>query len=362
MKVEWHRVGRKKRRIGRILLYVILVLIVLFAGLAMGGMKLTYDEQFGRFERPDPAVTTEMRFSDLTGLYPQELVTFYSGKNRLQGYLYHNPLSPGLIVVAHGLGGGADSYLPQITYFLDQGWSVFAYDATGSYDSEGEGVGGFPQGILDLDAALTYLASRPDLRGLPLLLFGHSWGGYSVVNVLHFGHDVAGVVSIAAPNSSMEIMMEQGSQMLGSVMQVLRPFVWLYERIVFGRTASLTAVDAINKSMVPVMIIHGTGDQVVRIDGSAIINKRGQITNPHAKFVVLDEENRNGHNNILQSIEAQAYANELNAELRQISQQYDGEIPYDVRKNFFAEVDRARFNELNLDLMNKINDFFLECL
>ena len=37
-----------------------------------------------------------------------------------------------------GIGGGADSYLPQITYFLDQGWRVFAYDATGSFDSEGK--------------------------------------------------------------------------------------------------------------------------------------------------------------------------------------------------------------------------------
>lgn len=48
-------------------------------------------------------------------------------------------------MVVHGLGGGADSYLPEIQYFLDQGWSVFAYDATASYSSEGEAARGFPR-------------------------------------------------------------------------------------------------------------------------------------------------------------------------------------------------------------------------
>lgn len=64
------------------------------------------------------------------------MVSFKSGDNNLRGYLYGQGQDQGLVVVAHGLGGGADSYLPQITYFVDQGWRVFAYDATGSFDCE----------------------------------------------------------------------------------------------------------------------------------------------------------------------------------------------------------------------------------
>ena len=170
----------RKKSLARIASGVVLTVILLFAGLSFLGIRMIYSEQFGRFERPDPATTSQMHHSDLASLYPHELVSFYSGKNRLRGYLYHNPSSLGLIVVVHGLGGGADSYLAQIQYFLDQGWSILAYDATGSYESEGNGVGGFPQGIMDLDAALQFASSRADLRDLPIL-HGHSWGGYAVL-------------------------------------------------------------------------------------------------------------------------------------------------------------------------------------
>ncbi len=350
------------KRIAKILSYTVLTLLVLFAVLSMVGMKIIYDEQFGRFERPDPAISTELRYSDVAGLYPQELVTFYSGNNRLQGYLYHNPLSPGLVVVAHGMGGGADSYLPQIMYFLDQGWSVFAYDATGSYDSEGKSSRGFPQSLVDLDAALQYTSTRPDINDLPVLIFGHSWGGYAAANILHYDHPVAGIVSIAAPNSSIEMILEQGSKMLGPIMYSQRPFLWLYERVLYGRTAALTAVDALNKTAVPALIIHGTGDTTVEYQGSSIISRRDKITNPKVQFLALDEENRNNHNNILHSRESNAYVNGLNAELRALAQQYDDGIPYEIKREFFAQIDKALVHQVNQELMEQINNFFLSCI
>ncbi|WP_370631506.1 serine aminopeptidase domain-containing protein [Peptoniphilus sp. KCTC 25270] len=52
----------------------------------------------------------------------------------------------GIIIIAHGFGGGGhNSYLDCINYFAQNGYYVFAYDATGNDESEGEGVRGFPQ-------------------------------------------------------------------------------------------------------------------------------------------------------------------------------------------------------------------------
>lgn len=354
---------RKKKKLVKIALFTVLALTIIFAALSMAGMKLVHDEQFGRFERPEPGTTAELHHLDLAGSYPLELVSFYSRQNRLQGYLYRTQNSPGLIVVAHGLGGGADSYIPHIRYFLDQGWSVFAYDATGSYDSEGKGVGGFPQALVDLDAALNYVESRSDLAQLPILLFGHSWGGYAVANILHFDHAVSGVVSIAGPSSALEIMMEQGVQMMGAaVMATQRPFLWLYQWLVYGKTAALNAVPALQQAQVPVLIIHGTGDNVVSFSGSGIISKRAKITNPLVQFLALDEEGRNGHNNIFWSHECIAYVSGLNRELRALAEQYGGELPIEVKRQFFSQVDRERANELNMELMERINSFFLSCL
>ena len=46
--------------------------------------------------------------------------------------------------------------------------------------SGGSGTRGLAQSALDLDAALT----RAEQEDLPILLFGHSWGGYAAAAVL----------------------------------------------------------------------------------------------------------------------------------------------------------------------------------
>lgn len=352
----------KKRRVLKIAFGIILTLAVLFAASSMVGMKLIYDAQFGRFELPDPATSAEIPYDGLGPDYPVELASFFSGKNRLQGYIYHRPGSPGVVVVAHGLGGGAQSYMAEIKYFLDQGWSVFAYDATGSYRSEGQGTRGFPQSLLDLDAALKYVRTRPDLAPLPVLVFGHSWGGYAAANILHFDHKLAGVVSVSAPSSATEMIIEQGAEMLGPIMETQRPFVWLYQWLLFGKTATLDAVDALNKTTVPALIIHGTEDAVVRFQGSAIISKREQITNPKVQFLALAEEGRNGHNNILRSRESLEYTKAVNAELRELAAEHGGEIPIELKREVFAKLDKALANEVNEELLGQIHEFFLRCV
>ena len=256
-----------------------------------------------------------------------------SGRNLLQGYLYGPNQDRGLVIVAHGLGGGADSYLPQITYFVEQGWRVLAYDATGSFNSEGDSTRGFPQSLLDLNAALTYINTDPDYAGLPVLLFGHSWGGYAVANILHYEHEIAGVVVVSAPNSAMEMIVEQGRRMMGGFVYTQYPYLWLYQRFLFGEAASFRAVDAINGSAVPVLIIHGTEDEMVEYSGSAIIDNRNAISNPNVKIISIDEPGRNGHNDL-----------------------------YEVRQDFFAGVDRALVHDLTLELMDAIEAFFSQIL
>ena len=70
------------------------------------------------------------------------------------------------------------------------------------------------------------------------------------------------------------MILEQGSHMLGPVIYAQRPFLWFYQWLLYGKTASLTAVEALNKTSVPVLIVHGTADTVVDYYGNAIINKK----------------------------------------------------------------------------------------
>ena len=101
-------------------------------------VKTVIDGIFSRRERPE--YTAYVQFKDIMNTYSPELLSFSSGANKLQGYLFGGNNRKGLVVVAHGLGGGAEGYLPAILYFTDRGYQVFAYDNTGYHLSEGKTV------------------------------------------------------------------------------------------------------------------------------------------------------------------------------------------------------------------------------
>src|SRR5690554_451889 len=340
----------------------IVVITILFSIVSMVIVMIVYNNQFPRYKRHDMSVSAGLKYEDLQDTYPRDLVTFASGDNQLQGYVYGEINDQGLVVVAHGIGGGADSYLPQITYFVDQGWRVFAYDSTGSFDSEGKTTKGFPQALLDLDAALTYISTQSEYANLPLLLFGHSWGGYAVANILHFDHEITGVVSVSGANSPMDMVMEQGRRMMGGLINIQYPYMWLYQRILFGKLATLNAVDAINQAEVPVLIVHGTEDELVAYNGSSVIANIGAITNQSVKTISPSESGRNGHDNLFRSDAAIEYIDEVNVEYGELYERYEQDIPYEVRQDFYDKIDRNLAQDINLGLMDQIQGFFIQCL
>jgi pimeloyl-ACP methyl ester carboxylesterase len=349
--------NKKRNRAIKIIVIGLGLTAMVFIVVSLITAKIVYDSQFPRYDRPDETITAQQRYSDIERDYPRIPVTFKSGKNALQGYIYGGDNSRGLLVIAHGIGGGADSYLPQIQHFVDNDLRVFAYDCTGSYDSEGMSTRGFPQSVVDLHAALTFIAGQPDLSDLPLVLFGHSWGGYAVVNVLHYPHDVQGVISISGVNNALDIILEQGRELMGGFIYTQYPFLWLYQRLLFGEVASFDAVSAINATDIPTLIIHGEADEMVSYEGSALIASRNVIENPNASYVKASTSGRNGHTNLFRTDAAIAYIKEVNAAYRVVYDSYDGQIPYTVKKNFYDGIDRIMLRELEPGLMQVIDEF-----
>ncbi|NLO35796.1 MAG: alpha/beta hydrolase [Clostridiaceae bacterium] len=353
---------KKRTKSGKRILSGVVMAVLLFSLVSLVVSKLIYDSQFLRYDRHDETVMAGLRYQDLAEAYPRQLFSFTSGDNKLQGYLYGQDHDRGLVVVAHGIGGGADSYLPQIIWFVDHGWRVLAFDATGSFDSEGRTTRGFPQALLDLDALLTYIGAQEDLSGLPRLLFGHSWGGYAVASILHSDHDIQGVVSVAGTNNANEMVFEQGRRMMGPFIYMQMPYLWLYQRILYGSVASWSADDAIRASDVPVLLIHGTEDEMVQFAGSSIVAAVRQDPPANVHLLIRDQPGRNGHNNLFRSADALAYIDDINQAYRQLYDQHEQNIPYDVRQTFYAAVDRARAQELDRAIMADIQAFYLDCL
>jgi len=344
---------KKLRKIIKIVITVLIFFCILSYAL-VGYFFKTY---FGRAEKANyQSYLVYEDFSD----FDREIVKFVSGKNTLTGYIYGKENKQGVIVIAHGLGGGAENYISETKYFVDKGWCVFTYDATGSHESEGKGTMGLPQSAIDLHNALLYLESDENLNNLPILLYGHSWGGYAVTAVLNYNHDIAGVVSVAGFNNPIEMLMKQGTKILGFFAYVEYPFIWSIQYFRFGNNANLTAIDGINKSIdTKIMIIHGDKDTTVNYDGAAIINNRDKISNPNVIFKTMVGKD---HSNMFKSEDANNYIDEKNMCFLELYNEYNGKIPKDLFDDFYNNLDRHLTSQLNENFFNEVNEFFLDAI
>ncbi len=332
------------------------VILALFA-IALTVTHCIMRKQFGRGEYPTYPVA-DYFYDHYKDAYPRRNVSFHSGKNRLQGYIYGEENTKGLLVFAHGINSGHESYIQEIIWMVDHGWRVFAYDATGSCTSEGRGTTGLVQSALDLHAALSYIEGDETLKGLPVCLMGHSWGGYAVAAGLYFDHKVKASASIAGYSDSIQMMMRFAGATMGKATALLRPFAYLENVFLFGKYATLTAVDGINRANIPVMLVHGTSDELVRYDITGIVAHRDEITNPNVTVYPMSDAGQDGHTSIFRNEKSVAEIERLNASFNELWKQYGKDIPLEERKKLLDDADLDIVNLPNDKLLGDINEFF----
>lgn len=194
------------------------------------------------------------------------------------------------------------------------------------------------------------------------MLYGHSWGGYAVTAILNDTHDVCAVVSISGFNAPMGLMDEQINSIVGPLAYLEYPFGWVYQTFLFGRDVQVTAVDGINSTDIPVLLIHGDADESISYTGASIIAHRNVIRNPNVTYKTCSVKNHNGHKNLYQSEAARIYIQEKNQEYHALYDRYSGSIPDEVLVKYYASVDRFQTSEIDVDFMNEVNLFFEKSL
>ena len=240
--------SRKSRTLRRVLLLALAVYLIC----SVAAVQVMNAALFGRADEPKELT---VRYEDVAADYPRQTVTFSSGSAQLTGWLYPAEDAAALVVIAHGLGADAEVYLPETMHFVDEGYSVLTYDATGTGASGGSGTRGLAQSALDLDAALT----RAEQEGLPILLFGHSWGGYAAAAVLQGQrrHDVTASVCAAGFDTPLGLMRQTARRWCGPVAELGVPFLWLDQQLRFGTAANVSGAETAAASGVPVLVLHG---------------------------------------------------------------------------------------------------------
>ena len=337
---------KKKKPLWLKLIIIVLVIAIVgvaaFAGLSI----MVYEQFFGiRYETSEQY---KYYISDFDGLMCADYEFTSDKGQKLAGYLYHNgegsPL--GIIVFAHGFGGGGhNSYMDVISYFAKNGYYVFAYDATGNDNSEGKAVGGMPQGVIDLEAAIDFVKLQKEFYHLPIMLLGHSWGGYSVTNVLKYHPDVKAVASFCGFDKSSDLLYAQGKMMAGEAIDYVMPFMNAYEKLKFGEYAENTALGAFENTDAKIMAFHSTDDTTVPIEYGFDIWHEKYKDDPRFTFVKFEDK---GHSGIFYSEEGSEYIKGF----REAGKEWAEDLSYDYEAEENAErykEDLTKYIKENLD-------------
>lgn len=333
-----------------------------FSGTLIGSSLIAYNALFPRYERPDYALRAgNYCYERVADRLPREEFYLASKSAKIKAYYYPSQDSKGLVVVAHGYHAGADDLLPIIEYVVNHNFSVFTYDLTGTYDSEGDGTVGWCQTLVDIDYVLKYIAKTPAYASQPVFLLGHSWGGYAVTSALALHKEVKACAGIAPMNDGSTIMVEKGEQYVGKLAGLPKPIIDAYQKIVFGNYVKYNGVKGINSTDIPVLIAQGIDDKVITYAGQSVIAHRAEITNPNVRYYESFGL-QGGHESILCSLEAIAYQNEVKSRLEKLKIDKGGKLTYEEQVAFYESVDHDLYSGVNEKLMAEIISLFNESI
>lgn len=360
---------KKKRKRKKIMIIMGVIVILLVTVLPFGTAIYAYESSFERSETYEPfRLSTE----DFNGLMYENCEFTSHQKLKLAGYKLYNTQygesfsdaakkAKAIVIIAHGMGGGGfNSYMNAADWFASHGYVVFGYDATGNDSSEGDSVRGLPQGISDLSSAIEYVEETPETANIPIVLWGHSWGAYSVSNVLNEHPEVKAVAAISGWNTSADLLYEQGKNMAGEMgMQALLPYMKLYEKMKFGKYSSYKAVDGFKNTDAGIMIVHSTDDDMIPIKYGYDLYYSKFANDPRFVFVKYEKK---GHSYCYHSDKALEYITAFNKQFDKdfgITDKKNQKVDTDEKAEYIkAHLDKKQMNEVDEELFQQIDNLY----
>lgn len=317
------------------MIITLLIIFILFCLTSVVVSMCVFANMFERYnEDSNPLFYA---YSDIDNIkYPRIEADFKSGDNTLKGYLYStSKQSHGTVIVINGYRCTADRHLSEIMYFVDHGWSVFTYDGTGVGKSGGDSQIGLPQFRRDATAAIKFISSKSTE---PIVLYGHSAGGYAATTSLEDNDNIKAVVSVSGFNSPVELMHSFTKNNIGFIADIEYPFMYAHNYVLFGDDANAQAYEAISSSDTPVAVFQGSNDGIVPYDIS-IYSHKNEIKNPNVKYFEVNSKSRGNHSTIWLSEKAAKYTLKF-------------------EDDFYQKPDKAKANELDKEYMKSVLSFY----
>ena len=192
----------------------------------------------------------------------------------LRGWLIPAPNSQRAVVVCHGLGANRGLFLGVAPFLQRAGYTVLMFDFRGHGDSGGHTISFGADEARDVAGAVSFLKARGFSR---VALYGFSMGGAAVLN------SAAKLpVDAVVVDSTFTDFAPLVAQNLPSVPQALKQtavtIIDIYGQLEVG--ASLhqisTRTHIASISPRPLLVVHGTGDQLIPFSQAQTIHRLAQ--------------------------------------------------------------------------------------
>ena len=228
---------------------------------------------------------------DFAGLQKEPYPFRSSRGDLLQGYLYcyDHPIEGRLVVFDHGFGGGHRSYMKEIEMLCKHGFLVFAYDHTGCMESEGVNPNGMAQSLCDLNDCITALKQDARFADLDISVMGHSWGGFSSLNIFALHPDISHVVVLSG-FVSVKLLIHS---YFGGILKGYRKAIMQIERNANPDFVGYHAVESLSKTDAKVLLIYSGNDKLCTKVAQYDTLKAGLDGKETIRFVLVSDK---GHN------------------------------------------------------------------
>jgi dipeptidyl aminopeptidase/acylaminoacyl peptidase len=167
------------------------------------------------------------------------------------------------VVLMHGWGSNASEMLPAASPLQAAGFSVLLVDARCHGKSGDETFTSLPRFSEDIEASLDWLHLQPEVDSDRLALIGHSVGAGAALLSATRRKDLRAVVCLAAFAHPQEVMRRWLQQVhlphLGLGWYVLRHV----QQVIGFKFEDIAPINTIASSRCPVLLVHGTDDEVV---------------------------------------------------------------------------------------------------
>ena len=285
--------------------------------------------------------------SDFPGLCRREFSVKNQNGHLMRGYFYYydGARDDSLVVFEHGMGVGHRAYMREINTLCSKGYPVYSYDHTGCTESEGENIRGFSGSLADLDAVISALLSVPELKSRKISVVGHSWGGFSTMNIGALHNEIHSLVAISGFSSVSAIQKQV-------IPFFLRPFVkglFEIEKKENPAYAEICSACSLEKTNARVLIIHSDDDKTVscklHFDPLArLLSEKENIT-----FLKVTGKNHNPNYTTDAVLYKNSYVKELSSKKKK------GELKTEEEKRAFnLGFDFIRMTEQDREVWNRI--------